>query len=784
MSLNSIALIAGKSNIKFTPKEQELFNIFFEEYNDIFPNILNMSERAIFDLIVLNVTTLLGENNFNSYSKLSLAKIQSYIKSQYYMQDLIAIKQIREIILSSKNNSSRFPPLKKSDIIPHCSKTSKCYHICGNELLYPKALNFIICLNCKMIFYEDQIHLLCKECNEDYFSDIYINEEKKEDFIRATWDKYHCKNFFPEDMKCPKCNEGIFFSPKKRIYKCLKCNWENKIKTMVWNCMLCNKDFYSGVTSYIKFENKPDKILYLKTLINKIPAKPNFLPCCNIDIRNVEFTHSPDCDGLLYLGTSFSKKIIICSKCKETYDYNKMDWYCPHCGENFNCNQRKIIRPMSENHRNKKVNTKKKNYENDYKIMEFDSFKKHMKYDSNIPMSDHRNNYIKHVNTLGSVDKFEKNSISGIKHINSINHKQNLPDYIIQEFKPNQTHYNNTNENYSHVRKCPTNLFDDVKKNVNFNVNVNININNIYKNNNKSNHKQVQDIFIKKAKTLIEPNENFNDEDFKRNKLIGEGTFGKIYCATWNKNNLTYALKELISHSTEEINQIRNEYDLMLNFYKKTKCSGIIKVYGAQSQKKKDGNYYFYVLMELANTDWEKEIKKRGKVKNFYTEGELLTIAKRLIRTFSELQKYGISHRDIKPQNVLVIDNDYKICDFGEAKIIKNNQSEIHTLRGTELYMSPILFNALKQKKNEVYHNSFKSDVFSLGMCMALGASLNFKTLCEIREVNDMDKVKNILVKYLIAKYSYEFINILLMMLEIDENKRLDFIQLEDKVRD
>ena len=67
---------------------------------------------------------------------------------------------------------------------------------------------------------------------------------------------------------------------------------------------------------------------------------------------------------------------------------------------------------------------------------------------------------------------------------------------------------------------------------------------------------------------------------------------------------------------------------------------------------------------------------------------------------------------------------------------------------------------------------------------MALGASLNFKTLCEIREVNDMDKVKNILVKYLIAKYSYEFINILLMMLEIDENKRLDFIQLEDKVRD
>ena len=98
--------------------------------------------------------------------------------------------------------------------------------------------------------------------------------------------------------------------------------------------------------------------------------------------------------------------------------------------------------------------------------------------------------------------------------------------------------------------------------------------------------------------------------------------------------------------------------------------------------------------------------------------------------------------------------------------------------------MSPILFKALKLKKNDVCHNTFKSDVFSLGMCITLGASLNFKTLCEIREVNEMDKIKNILVKYLISKYSFEFIKILLMMLENDENKRPDFIQLEEKIRD
>ena len=112
---------------------------------------------------------------------------------------------------------------------------------------------------------------------------------------------------------------------------------------MIWNCKVCGKDFFSGVTSYIKYELKPDKISYIQTLINKTPAKPNYVPCCNIDPRNVEFKHNIDCDGTLYLGINQGKKIIVCSKCKDILDYNKMFWYCPHCGENFICSQKKLI---------------------------------------------------------------------------------------------------------------------------------------------------------------------------------------------------------------------------------------------------------------------------------------------------------------------------------------------------------------------------------------------------------------------------------------------------------
>ena len=60
----------------------------------------------------------------------------------------------------------------------------------------------------------------------------------------------------------------------------------------------------------------------------------------------------------------------------------------------------------------------------------------------------------------------------------------------------------------------------------------------------------------------------------------------------------------------------------------------------------------------------------------------------------------------------------YKLADFGEAKeLLKEDEpTNKQTLRGTELYMSPILFYALRGKKVMKYikHNPYKIDVFVL----------------------------------------------------------------------
>ena len=133
--------------------------------------------------------------------------------------------------------------------------------------------------------------------------------------------------------------------------------------------------------------------------------------------------------------------------------------------------------------------------------------------------------------------------------------------------------------------------------------------------------------------------------------------------------------------------------------------------------------------MEIAERDWEKEINRRKCNMLYYSERELFLIMSQLIKTLSLLQKNHITHRDIKLQNILLIKNKFKICDFGEARKLVQKGTIVQPVRGSELYMSPIQFYGLNHNLKLVQHNTYKSDVFSLGMCIFLAATLSFDSL-------------------------------------------------------
>ena len=68
-------------------------------------------------------------------------------------------------------------------------------------------------------------------------------------------------------------------------------------------------------------------------------------------------------------------------------------------------------------------------------------------------------------------------------------------------------------------------------------------------------------------------------------------------------------------------------------------------------------------------------------------------------------------------------------------------------------------------------------------MCLFFAADLSYNGPVEIREVLNLNKMKEILNNHLSFRYSQKLINILLLMLQIEEKNRPDFILLEDAIK-
>ena len=271
-----------------------------------------------------------------------------------------------------------------------------------------------------------------------------------------------------------------------------------------------------------------------------------------------------------------------------------------------------------------------------------------------------------------------------------------------------------------------------------------------------------------------DPSDNFNINEFDIIKLIGNGEISKIYSVKWRKNGKKYALKKLISLNNEYARNEKQQALVLKNFVNTTKCDGVIKVFGESMSRDKNTQY---ILMELGEHDWNKEIEDRQRINNYYTENELLNIFTQLINTCSLLEENKISHRDIKPENVLIIDGKYKLSDFSDSKVLSEGVSQ-QAVRGTEMFMSPLLYKAYKSN-NLVIHDSYKSDVYSLGICMLLAASLDLIAAIDIKNEKDDQSRKAYIARNLSMRYSRNFIDIICRILKYDEKNRPNFKELK-----
>ena len=661
----------------------------------------------------------------------------------------------------------------------HCNAVINDYMKCPNckNILYLDIKNKNLkCLNCKNEYEQYNIKWTCVICKNEFQSEAKVYnpyefkimkmavKETLFNSIEAKPDFLPCNDISQSEIKNYKfqhkkeCN-GIMYKGmlnKKQIVVCSKCHMLNTYDYHQWLCPICKERF--KLKDYQERRSLSRNHFDLNYDLNKDdePKTPN-INKKNIINNNEGVVHS--------LQEELNRNNKSKSPIRKIRDFSSNRLIrVPKPDMKSNDENNKNVIHSEGGRKNNNNNNREHSSDKNIKIFKISSDDISTEDSNNgnnrivggrinrRMVSPYRKDSPKNNNNEEIKRKFSNINI-GVINLNNYNSNNNIPSIIRKIPLPMQ-------RGKSPIKNSPSRNDSNINESPKINDNQNINIYRFNSNN---------------SEEII-----FKADDYNIIKQIGEGTFGKIYYVE-DKNKKQYAMKKILANAQVEIDALEKEYK-MLNSLSNYKLN-LIDIYGMETKQLDKTTYVMYVLMDLANRDWEKEILLRSQKKIYYSEEELLKILYELTRTFAELQRHNISHRDIKPQNILIFkDNKFKISDFGEAKeLMTNNRATVRqTIRGTELYMSPILFQALQNRINSRYtkHNTFKSDVFSFGLCFLFAASLTYNSLLNIREIFDSVQIQIILNKYL-NRYSGKFNNLLFKMLEVDEKNRPDFIELE-----
>jgi serine/threonine protein kinase len=189
--------------------------------------------------------------------------------------------------------------------------------------------------------------------------------------------------------------------------------------------------------------------------------------------------------------------------------------------------------------------------------------------------------------------------------------------------------------------------------------------------------------------------DNTNDKitkDYEFIKVIGTGSFGKVYLVKSRADDQHYAMKMLNKSNITDKKQ-RDHIMAERNVMTKISHPFVVKMHRAfQSDSK-----LYFVMDFLNGGELYFHLKKEGR----FTENKTRFYAAEIILALEHLHKKGIIYRDLKPENILLDEEGHiKITDFGLSKTGVKGNVQSYTFCGTPEYLAPEVVNGSGHTKS------------------------------------------------------------------------------------
>ena len=201
---------------------------------------------------------------------------------------------------------------------------------------------------------------------------------------------------------------------------------------------------------------------------------------------------------------------------------------------------------------------------------------------------------------------------------------------------------------------------------------------------------------------MIMKGQKINDR-YQIIKSIGEGGMANVYLAYDTILDRDVAVKVLRGDLSNDEKFVRRFQREALNA-SSLSHPNIVEVYDVGD----DNGQYFIVMEYIEGKNLKDLIKKRGKL----TVTEVVDIMSQISDGLSVAHDSYIIHRDIKPQNIMILENGMvKITDFGIAMAMNATQlTQTNSVMGSVHYLPP------EQASGK--GSTLKSDIYSMGILM------------------------------------------------------------------